>query len=64
MPKSDDWLYMGDGVYAKYDGFSIWLRTGSHIEPTNEICLEPSVINSLNIFYNIHRTAKEKPQGE
>lgn len=30
--------YIGDGVYAEFDGFQIWLRTDS-----NEIAIEPSV---------------------
>lgn len=41
--------YLGDGLYAKYDGFSIWLRapreTGDHI-----VCLEPQVWRALLSF--------------
>lgn len=38
--------YLGDGVYAYFDGFHIVLETnrGSHID---QIYLEDSVINSL-----------------
>ncbi len=55
MPKDEkDWLYLGDGVYAYYDGLGVWLHTGSHDDPDNRVYLESSVLNSLNIFYNIH----------
>jgi hypothetical protein len=41
--------YLGDGVYARYDGWSIWLRTprenGHHV-----IALEPEVFNKLAEF--------------
>jgi hypothetical protein len=46
-PKPDqEEVYLGDGVYARHDGYQIWLRTpretGEHT-----IALEPSVIMSL-----------------
>ncbi len=41
--------YLGDGVYASFDGWQIWLRTpcetGDH-----EIALEPSFLAALNTF--------------
>lgn len=47
-----DWnkSYLGDGVYAEFDGFSIWLRAES---PDSEfaICLAPDVIVALNRFF-------------
>lgn len=41
--------YLGDGVYASFDGYYIWLRTGSHqdADATNRIALEPSVLDAL-----------------
>jgi hypothetical protein len=38
--------YLGDGVYASFDGYHVWLRTGSH---TNEpaIAIEPGVFAEL-----------------
>ncbi len=52
-----EWLYLGDGVYCAYDGFSVWLRTASHKDKefTNEICLEPFVLRSLNAFYEVRK---------
>lgn len=45
--------YLGDGVYAFFDGYSIRLRTGDHrdSEYDQEIFLEPEVLRSLNKFY-------------
>jgi hypothetical protein len=41
--------YLGDGVYASFDGWHIWLRTGSHEarDATNSVALEPAVFNAL-----------------
>ena len=35
--------YLGDGLYAKYDGLGIWLMANDHKEPTDKVYLEPSV---------------------
>ena len=53
--------YIGDGVYAEFDGFGIWLRTGNH---TDELCddkiyIEPDVLESLNRFVHYLRTRNE-----
>lgn len=44
--------YLGDGVYACYDGYGIWLRTNDHREHlcTDKVYLEPAVLESLNKF--------------
>lgn len=37
--------YLGDGVYASFDGFNIWLAANHH---TNKvIALEPSVLEAV-----------------
>ena len=41
--------YLGDGVYAYFNGFSIELRTGAHDSPT-VVTLESDVLASLNAF--------------
>lgn len=48
-PDEQNSQYLGDAVYAAFDGYYIWLRTGSHrdSEATNRIALEPSVFNAL-----------------
>lgn len=44
--------YLGDSVYAKDDGYGIILTTenGLPTDPSNEIFLEPEVIDALNRF--------------
>lgn len=44
--------YIGDGVYAFFDGYGIWLRTGHHDENKcdDKIYLEPDVLDCLNLF--------------
>lgn len=45
--------YLGDGVYAEFDGFGIWLRANDHRDGlcTDKIYIEPSVLESLVGFY-------------
>jgi hypothetical protein len=35
--------YLGDGVYADFDGYAVRLYTSDGIEKTNTIYLEPEV---------------------
>jgi hypothetical protein len=42
--------YLGDAVYAEFDGYQIKLTTSEGAEDTNEIYLEPSVVNCLIKF--------------
>lgn len=37
--------YLGDAVYASFDGYHIWLRTGDGNQ--QQIALEPSVFAAL-----------------
>lgn len=37
--------YLGDAVYASFDGYQIWLRTGDGND--NRIALEPAVMHAL-----------------
>jgi len=41
--------YLGDGVYAEYDGWGIWVRANS--PNTDNIYLEPAVIAALKEFW-------------
>lgn len=54
--------YLGDGVYAEFDGFGIWLRTGSHEHNLcdDKIYLEPDVFDSLNKFVEHIKSRKLK----
>jgi hypothetical protein len=44
-----DWqhneTYLGDAVYASFDGFHVWLRTGDG--NNQHIALEPTVFEAL-----------------
>jgi hypothetical protein len=42
--------YLGDGVYAELDGYGIWLR--SNVPNTDNIYIEPDVLDALNRFFN------------
>jgi hypothetical protein len=41
--------YIGDGVYASYDGYQIVLE--ANIPTTDRIALEPSVMRNLNEYW-------------
>lgn len=43
-------VYLGDSVYAKYDGFHFILTTENGGAPTNEIFLEPNVLGALSDY--------------
>jgi hypothetical protein len=42
--------YLGDYVYAEFDGYHIWLITSDGIEDTNKIALEPQVLSTLKRY--------------
>jgi hypothetical protein len=50
--------YLGDGVYASYDGFQIWLRTPRE-EGDHRIALEPEVLARF-LEYRDHLVAALK----
>lgn len=60
MPSKIDPDYLGDGVYASFDGYNIRLHVGDH---RNEavVALEPCVLAALNRY--AERT-KNKPTDE
>lgn len=49
--------YIGDGVYAEFDGYGIWLK--ANVPTTDEIYIEPEVLRALNRFYNSQFEEKE-----
>ena len=56
--------YLGDGVYATYDGFAITLTTGHHLqeEAGMIIYLEPDVIKALLKFVKKYTEVKDDTQ--
>lgn len=53
----DKWVYLGDGVYAKFDGMHMTLATGSHAAPKNIVHLDPHVLGGLLEFISLLRKA-------
>ena len=47
--------YLGDGVYATFDGYLIWLDTRAQ-EPINRIALDPAVLEALREYDRQVRT--------
>lgn len=45
-------VYLGDGVYATFNGFEIILTTEDGINISNKIYLDPHVMDALVLFYN------------
>jgi hypothetical protein len=43
--------YLGDGVYAAFDGFGVWITAEDGIVATDGIYVEPAVLDSLVGFY-------------
>ena len=43
-------VYLGDGLYASFDGYQIWLRTSDGLSVTNTIALEPQVMKALSDY--------------
>lgn len=60
--------YLGDGVYADFDGFNIWLKVGEHTAP-RLVALEPQTLAALNgyaarinrVFARRHFTVPGEP---
>jgi|WetSurMetagenome_2_1015567.scaffolds.fasta_scaffold400748_1 hypothetical protein len=42
--------YLGDGVYIDYNGFDCILTTEDGISTTNQIVMEPKVIEAFNRY--------------
>jgi hypothetical protein len=53
--------YLGDGVYAIFDGYGIWLHANDHKNPTDRIYLEPQVIEAFDCF---RKLTIDKPEEE
>ena len=53
--------YLGDGVYASFDGFHIWLDLRAQGAGDVEIGLEPSVFERLFLYRDnlTHKLAEE-----
>ena len=52
--------YLGDGVYALFDGYGIWLHANDHKNPTDRVYLEPEVLQGLIGFDKRNKENREK----
>jgi len=43
--------YLGDGVYAAFDGIGVWLTAEDGMTATDAIYVEPAVLDELARFY-------------
>jgi hypothetical protein len=51
--------YLGDGVYASFDGYQVWLHVHRHDAPP-AVALEPLVIDALNQYFrDVTRPARD-----
>lgn len=55
-------IYLGDGVYGRFDGFGVWLTTENGFEIANEIYLEPQVYDNLTAW--IKRLGRKDENNE
>ena len=65
MPDNDKAIHLGDGAYAEYDGYGVWLRANHHEarECTGQVYLEPGVFANLVLFYNRMQGGKENGEN-
>lgn len=52
----DKRAYLGDGVYASFDGYQVWVWTSDGIMDSKKIALDPDIIASLVSFYERERS--------
>jgi len=61
-PQLDHEEYIGDGVYATFDGYHVILKTQRE-SGVHWIALDPAVMQSLNWYAErMHRAHREKAQ--
>lgn len=53
-------MYLGDAVYASFDGYHIVLQTRDGYSATNTIALEPAVLETFDMF---RKQLKEPDDG-
>lgn len=47
--KAEDVIYLGDGVYASFDGYQIWLDTRGQY-PVNRIALDAQTLEAFRRY--------------
>ena len=59
MGKIANTSYLGDGVYAFFDGSGVELRANDH-----EIYMEPETIEALNVFFQCRLQSKAQEEED
>lgn len=54
--------YLGDGVYASFDGYQLILETSNGVETTNTIALESEVYRAMEKYVEYVRKWNEERQ--
>lgn len=54
----DESTYLGDGVYASFDGYQIWLAVNHH--ENNVVALDPGVFAQLCKYAEMLKEKNEK----
>jgi hypothetical protein len=49
-PRGTRKAYLGDGVYAAFDGYALVLTTEDGLRTTNTVVIEPEVYDSLRQY--------------
>lgn len=52
-------IYLGDSVYAAFDGYALTLTTENGLGPSNTIVLEPKVYESLVKYVAVLRERED-----
>lgn len=60
MNDEHDMEHIGDGVYVSHDGYQLWFRVNSHMNPAL-VAMEPSVLYALDNYRRRIGLAPPKP---
>jgi hypothetical protein len=50
MIEIDKVEYLGDGLYAKFDGYQVWLLANSATSPTDKVALDNHTLDSFKRY--------------
>jgi hypothetical protein len=64
MGKIANTSYLGDGVYAFFDGSGVELRANDHEDPSDTIYMEPETIEALNVFFQCRLQSKAQEEAQ
>ena len=65
MPALTDRVYLGDGLYAWFDGEQIWLAASDGVEDTDSVALnEPVLRNFLYYVQHLDRAIEARREAE